>query len=244
MPIHDWTRMKDGDFHDFHQSWIIELRNALNRGLLPSGLMAMSDQVTGGPVPDVVTLKTGRKPKRDFGGVAVKSAPPTARTIAKLERSAYAKRADRIVIRHGRGVVVAIIEIVSPGNKNSNSGIRKFVEKTADFMEQGVHMLVVDLFPPTSRDPHGLQQTICEEIEDGLKFELDPGKDRTVGAYFSGEQPTAYLECFGVGDVLPNLPIFLDEYEHIPAPLEETYMQAWEDFPEFLKDVMNGEVDD
>ena len=58
MPIHDWTRLEPGDFHDFHQCWVVELRNALNGGLLPPGYMAMAEQVTGRPIPDVVTLQT------------------------------------------------------------------------------------------------------------------------------------------------------------------------------------------
>ena len=36
----------------------------------------------------------------------------------------YAKRKDRVIIRHGRGRVVAIIELVSLGNKNSRHAIR------------------------------------------------------------------------------------------------------------------------
>src|SRR5438094_6397875 len=131
MPIHDWTRLEPGDFHDFHQGWIIEIRNALNRGLLPPGYMAMAEQVTGQPIPDVVTLQT-RRPAGSGGGVAVKEVPPTARVIARFEKVVYARRADRVVIRHGRGRVVAIIEIVSPGNKASRNAIRSFVEKAAD----------------------------------------------------------------------------------------------------------------
>ena len=30
MPIHDWTRVEAGDFHDFHQCWVVAIRNALN----------------------------------------------------------------------------------------------------------------------------------------------------------------------------------------------------------------------
>src|SRR5262245_17947031 len=123
MPIHDWTRMNDGDFHHFHQRWIQAIADNLNTGGLPPEYMAMSDQVTGGPVPDVVTLRARRSPSEP-GGVAISDAPPTAKTIAKFERGVYAKRADRILIRHGRGEVVAIIEIVSPGNKSSKVAFR------------------------------------------------------------------------------------------------------------------------
>jgi hypothetical protein len=115
MPIHDCTRLEPGDFHDFHRHWVVESRNALNGGLLPSGYMAMAEQVTGRPIADVVALQT-RAPKDDTGGIAVATAPPTAQVIARFERIDYAKRADRVVIRPGRGKVVAIIEIVSPWN--------------------------------------------------------------------------------------------------------------------------------
>src|SRR5580692_2587565 len=120
MAIHDWTRLEPGDFHDFHQCWVIAIRNALNGGLLPPDYMAMAEQVTGRPIPDVVTLHA-REPDGEPGGIAVETAPPTARVITKFERINYAKRADRVVIRHGRGKVVAIIEIVSPGNKDSGN---------------------------------------------------------------------------------------------------------------------------
>ena len=37
MPVHDWTRVEAGIFHDFHTVWIGGLRTALNRALLPPG---------------------------------------------------------------------------------------------------------------------------------------------------------------------------------------------------------------
>jgi Protein of unknown function (DUF4058) len=215
MPIHDWTRLEPGDFHDFHQCWVVEIRNALNRGLLPPEYSAMAEQVTGRPIPDVVTLQT-RRPKDDPGGIAVATAPPTARVIARFEKINYAKRADRVVIRHGRGKVVAIIEIMSPGNKDSRNAIRTFVEKAADILNQGVNLLVVDLFPPTPRDPQGIHKAIWDEFGDE-PFEAPPGRPLTVVSYIGGDLPTAYVESVGVGDQLPSLPIFLSETRYIPA---------------------------
>ena len=37
MPIHDWTRVAAGTFHDFHQGWTIGIRNGLNSVVLPDG---------------------------------------------------------------------------------------------------------------------------------------------------------------------------------------------------------------
>jgi hypothetical protein len=103
MPIHDWTKVEAGDFHDFHQCWVVAIRSALNTGLLPPGYMAMAEQVTGRPIPDVVRLRARESKECSEGGTAVPTAPPTARVIAKIERVNFASRADRVVIRHGRG---------------------------------------------------------------------------------------------------------------------------------------------
>ena len=51
MPIHDWTRVDAGLFHDFHQSWAVALRNSLNAGTLPSDYFALVEQNIRGPVP-------------------------------------------------------------------------------------------------------------------------------------------------------------------------------------------------
>jgi hypothetical protein len=210
MPIHNWTRLEAGDSHHFHQGWVVNLTNVLNSSLLPPAYMAMTEQVTGRPNPDV----------------------------AKFERINYAKRADRVVIRHGRGKVVAIIEIVSPGNKDSRNAIRTFVEKAADILNQGVNLLVVDHFPPTARDPQGIHKAIWDEFGDE-PFEAPPGKPLIVASYIGGEIPTAYVESVGVGDPLPSLPIFLSETRYIPAPLETTYLQEWAVFPALLKELID-----
>src|SRR5689334_312181 len=126
MPIHDWTHLEPGDFHHFHQRWIQDIAAALNGGLLPPEYMALAEQVTGRPIPDVVALHTSAE-RGDAGGLAVAEAPPTAQIIARVEQTNYAKRADRVVIRHGRGRVVGIVEIVSPGNKDSRNAIRTFI---------------------------------------------------------------------------------------------------------------------
>ncbi len=237
MPIHDWTRLEPGDFHDFHQCWVVEISNTLNGGLLPPDYMAMLEQVTGRPIPDVVTPHS-HAPQGDPGGIAIATAPPTARVIAKFERINYAKRADRVVIRHGRGKVVAIIEIMSPGNKDSRNAIRTFVEKAADILNQGVNLLVVDLFPPTPRDPLGIRKAIWDKFGDE-PFEAPPGKSLTVAPYIGGDLPTACVESVGLGDPLPTSPIFLSDTRYIPAPLEATYVRAWAMLPTMLKEVID-----
>jgi hypothetical protein len=239
MPIHDWTRVEAGDFHHFHQGWVVALGNALNGGLLPSAYMAMVEQVAGRPIPDVITLHAREFKGGPEGGIAVAAAPPSARVIARIERVNYAKRADRVVIRHGRGEVVAIIEVLSPGKKDSRAALRAFVEKAADVINQSINLLVVDLFPPTPRDPLGIHKAIWDELGD-QPFEPLPRKPLTVASYIGGDIPTAYVESLGVGDPLPSAPIFLSETRYIPAPLEATYQEAWSVFPALLKELVES----
>src|SRR3954465_10706542 len=57
MPIHDWTRVDAGIFHDFHHAWIEEVKRTLNRGVLPRDYYALAEQFAGGFGPDVLTLQ-------------------------------------------------------------------------------------------------------------------------------------------------------------------------------------------
>ena len=49
-------------------------------------------------------------------------------------------------------------------NKFSNNELRTFVEKTSNMIAQGVHLLVIDLFPPSKRDPQGIHKAIWDEF--------------------------------------------------------------------------------
>ena len=237
MPMHNWTRVIAGTFHHFHLNWIATLGTALNTGGLPPDYFALAEQTAGGPIPDVVTLRlkprAGKKSK-GTGGVAVATAPPQARIVRQVESDVCARKANRLTIRDPRGTIVAVIEIVSPGNKDSRAALRAFVEKAADFIQQGIHLLIVDPFPPTRRDPQGIHKAIWDEIHEE-PFEPPPDKPLTLAAYSAGVPKTAYVEPIAVGDALPDMPLFLEPEVYVPTPLEATYQSAWAVFPEALK---------
>jgi hypothetical protein len=234
MPIHDWTRVRANRFHDFHQSWTIAIRNALNAGRLPTGYFAMVEQKTGGPEPDVVTLDLNPVDRPEPGGLAVSLHPPKARFVVRNEADAYAQKANRVTIRHPDGELVAILEIVSPGNKDSRHAIDSFAEKAVEFLRAGIHLLIVDLFPPTPRDPQGIHKAIWDRMHEE-PFSLPAGKPLTVAAYAAGDEMVAYVEPVSVGDVLPDMPTFLTADRYVPCPLEATYQTAWEQFPAPLR---------
>jgi hypothetical protein len=102
--------------------------------------------------------------------------------------------------------------------------------------------LVIDLFPPSVRDPQGIHKAIWDEIED-QKFELPPDKPLTLAAYVADVPKTAYVEPVGVGDVLPDMPAYLDVDSFVPVPLEATYQTTWASCPEDMREaVERGEV--
>jgi hypothetical protein len=234
VPIHDWTRVRANRFHDFHQSWTVAIRNALNAGLLPPGYFAMVEQRTGGPEPDVVAFELTPAAGSASGGIAVALQAPKTRFVARSEVEGYAHKANRITVRHPDGNVVAILEIVSPGNKDSRHALSSFTRKAVEFLLAGVHLLIVDLFPPGRRDPQGVHKAIWDRIADE-PFTLPPDKPLTLAAYAAGSEMVAYVEPVGVGDPLPDMPIFLTANQWVPCPLEATYQTAWEQFPAPLK---------
>jgi hypothetical protein len=77
MPVHDWTRVTAGIFHDFHHEWISAIKRALNSGLLPPGYYALAEQIAGGMGPDVLTLELPNKgPGKDRGTARMVLSPP------------------------------------------------------------------------------------------------------------------------------------------------------------------------
>lgn len=241
MPIHDWTRVDAGVFHHFHGYWIGQIALSLNRGRLPRGYYALAEQVTGEFGPDVLALE--RPADRSFsvesepsGGIAVADAPPKVRFHAQSEMDIYAAKARTVVIRHrSRHQIIAMIEIVSPGNKGRQNQFAAFVHKAEQALLSGIHLLIVDMFPPTPLDPDGIHRVIWGAGTEG-DFALPSDRRLTCVSYVGYPGPAVYLEPVAVGDPLPEMPVFLTRQVYVPVPLEATYLAAWESVPDFLQE--------
>lgn len=207
MPIHDWTRVPSGLFHDFHQGWTVAISRRLNAGLLPDGYCALIDM-------------------------------PDEAVGTESDAAHYARKANRISIRRGLETVVAIIKVVSPGNKDSRNAFDAFIAKAAAFLRAGVHLMVIDLFPPTRRDPQGIHKAILDEFGDE-PFEPPVAKTLTLVSYRATPPVTAYIEPAAVGDKLPDMPLFLGS-KHVLVPLEATYLETWKVCPEPIRELVEG----
>jgi len=238
MPIHDWSKVPAGDFHHFHQCWSAEIANQLNRGRLPKGYEAKVEQKTIGSEPVVVAVSTGRFSADNGSGsgtaTLIRPMAAVSQRVQDSDSRAYAKKANRIAIRHGRGQLVAAIEIVSPGNKDARVPFNEFVDKVVKFLHAGVHFVVVDLFPPTKRDPNGLYRAIRDAFADD---DYVPPKDKplTAVAFDATDDMTSYLEPLAVGDMLPGLPLFLARDVYVELPLEASCAITWQSLPESMR---------
>lgn len=209
MPMHDWTRVGVGVYHDFLQGWAIDIRRVLNAGLLPPGYHAVVEYRKN----DV---------KRDYDP-------------REPEATAYARRANRILIQTDDERAVALIAIVSPGNKAGAKSVQLFVSQAVEYLTRGVSLLVVDPFPPTRDDSLGLPQVILDKLN-GKPLEAKQfDKTLTASSFVAEIPPTAYIDQFAVGDPVPEMPLFLEPGRYVNVPLEASYQASWNVLPEITR---------
>ena len=135
MPVHDWSRVKAGMFHDFHHEWISQIKRILNGGALPSDYYAMAEQWSAKRELDVLALQSRGSDDAIAGdptsGPSTGVLPrPKVRDAAQTEEDWYRRKKSHVTVRHvSDDSVVAIIEIVSAGTsrttRHSRSSCRR-----------------------------------------------------------------------------------------------------------------------
>ena len=231
MPIHDWTKVPSGIFHDFHHTWISDLSDAVNK-LLSADFYALITRPERQRIADDPFVVSTSAQENEF--------IPGHECCNDEEAELYAAKADTIVIhRVSDHKSLARIEIVSPGIKFNQREFNIFAERTIESIETGVHLLLIDLFPPTLFAPQGLYAAIrkMRKEEDAETRKVKP---LNLISYKNGTIPTAIVEPTAVNTPFVDMPIFLNEDQYIPIPLESTYQSSWKTFPEFWKQVVKS----
>jgi hypothetical protein len=246
MPIHDWTRVTPGIFHNTHNRWLGAIVDHFNGGLLPEDYYALADQNTGNIWPDVVALQLQDHDTDDSGfsndtghasgGIALAEVQPKTSIAVQRELEGYPLRQRHLSVRHSSDDhIVAIIEVVSPGNKSSRRAVAQFLQKANDTLERGHHLLIVDLFPPTPLVPDGFYPLIW-----GEPFNLDERHPLQQMSFVAGSTRRAFMEPFAVGQTLFDMPLFLTAEMYVEVPLEITYMESYRGVPQRWKRVIEA----
>ena len=225
MPLHDWTSVDSGTYHDFHRDWTVELCRRLNAGILPTDYHAILHRRAKEPDGLAAPVHVGPM--------------PAARIVQRAEGFAYAMRADQIVIRR-EDETVALIEITTPGLIRSRLLRRELVAEVCTLFGHGVHLLLMDPFPTTASFPAGLHATIWEDYS-GRSFDpLPADKPLAASSFDAGDDLTAYVEPLAVGDPLPDMPLFLKTGVYVPCPLEAAYATSWAALPAEIREVVKA----
>jgi hypothetical protein len=251
MPMHDWAKVEAGIYHDFHNLWLGTIRHALNNGLLPTGYYALGERKSAGIVADILTLQgpppaANGPPPVEGGGPGLTTGRPA---VAVLEKEKKVKRRPgrRLTIRHvSTHKVVAVVELVSPGNKDSRPHLAEFVAKAGSILAAGIHVLVIDPFPPPAHAPGGLHAAIWKKVtrpRKGKRPFTPPANRPLVAASYcaSSSEVTAAVQTFAVGEPVPDIPLYLTaDEEYVTVPLEATYAAAWPDVPKVWRGVLES----
>ncbi len=246
MPVHDWSRVFDGAFHAFHVAWIAKLQNTLNNGVLPPDYYAMAEKVAGS-----IELRSATLPAADggqnglregpiAGAISAAEVPPRVWLRDVIEAEPFTRRQKSIVIRRSNDErIIALIEILSAGNKSSRREFQAFLTEVADALARGCHLLLVNLHSRTRRDPDGIYPEIWAEVG-GEPRRVSADKPLALAAFDAGPPVTSYVEPITVGDTLIDMPLFLAPDWYVSVPLEATYEAAYRSVPRRFREVLES----
>jgi hypothetical protein len=218
----------------FHGSWVTMLVGSLNRLLLPRyrarGNYHLGRQVAADVAEcrmEDTRLVSAPAGANGSGGVAVATwAPPVVTTRVPIHFPDDIE--VQVVDPQDGGVVVAVIELVSPSNKDRDDSQRGFAAKCAAYLQRGLGLIVVDVVTERNARLYArlmemLGQTGSEVV--ATAPEIHAAAFRPIQRDERTELDI-WLEPLQIGETLPTLPLALHGAGCVPVDLEATYMQA------------------
>ena len=124
--------------------------------------------------------------------------------------------------------LVAVIELVSPGNKDRPQECRAFATKCASYLYQGVSLIIVDIV--TNRQAN-LHNETMRLMNANSMCELPASVNLYAVAYrpvLRGEQSQVdvWPAVCALGEPLPTLPLRLRGDLFVPVDFDSTYDEA------------------
>lgn len=245
MPIHDWTRVEAGTYHAFHLAWLGELQKSLNGGRLPAGYYALAEQRANDTIPDVLALhesdplEAPELPEPEGGVATLTKTRPAAQERLIAQAPVRGSRRTLTVRSTAGHRIIAFVEIVSPSNKDRLDSVTEFAAMVRAALAIGVHVLMIDPFPPGSSDAAGMYAEVWRRISGGK-----PAPRNThalaFASYLAAKPVQAFINHRDIGDPLPDMPLFLTRTKYVDVPLESTYMAAYSGMPDFWRKVIEA----
>ena len=223
MPLHDWTDRPG--WEGMHIFWMTEIARAL-RAELPPGYRAVigaSPLVAVGMAqvkPDVAVTNGTPHPPSPASPSPGLPKPDVEVAVATLEEDACVQ-----IERAGR--LVAVVELISPRNKDRPAAREQYAARYLGYLRGGVHLLLVDVH----RRP--LEFSFPQLIAAGLGQELPAPPAPSAVSYrvgaaaaTGGRLLAVWQHPLSIGAALPTMPLPLTLDEQVAVDLEGTYSRA------------------
>jgi hypothetical protein len=128
-------------------------------------------------------------------------------------------------------LLVAAIEIVSPGNKDRADKRNAFINKCAALLRSGVAVSIVDLVTQRHFNLYAELMQLLGHPDPTMTAQSPP--IYAASCRWVRREPRALLEAWphplAIGEPLPKLPLWLSESLAMPLDLEQSYEQACRD---------------
>lgn len=237
MPLHDWSRVHPSLFHSFHLSWIVSIDRALNAGILPSDHYALIEAHPPAPQPEVQSFRDDSEAEQAGhradppDSSKLHDSPPMIPIAAEADLRAYYRR-DFVGVRRAQGHdLIGVVEVVLPGHKKCPRARRRLVERIGDFLENQIHVLLVDVHPANPEAIHG---AVWDDMT-SEPYTAPSNRPLTLASYGVADRLRAYVEHLSVGEIVADMPLFLGPGAHVVIPLEATYQTAFASMPRHIR---------
>jgi len=215
-------------WESFHSRWANSIADELHR-VLPQRYFAEVHAHLGGQVEADVAEFEGPAAAGNgaAGGVAVQTwAPPAA---AMVMPAAFPDDLEvQVRDQTDDARLVAVVELVSPRNKDRDDSRRAFAAKCAAYLQRGVGLVVIDIV--TSRQAN-LHDEMIRMMNWGDAYLMPAEALLYAAAYRPVRRQEAnridvWPETLALGRALPLLPLGLRGGPAVPLNLEATYTDA------------------
>jgi hypothetical protein len=220
-------------WESFHGFWATHLAGNFNLRPNRYGFLAETNVHIGITVAADVAAFEEDAPSgvRPIGAVAVATevwAPPQPPLVVPVDFTKLETFEIRIYDEERARTLVAVVELVSPGNKDRPENRRAFLDKCAAFLREGVSVVIVDIV--TSRR-HNFHAALMELFNGGETAARAVASDLYAVAYrvrVAGQrtQVEAWPAALALGAPLPTMPLWLTESLCVPLELEPAYQTA------------------
>lgn len=216
----------------FHGLWAAALVEKLNQEVLAEEYFADMQVHIGSQVEvDIAALEESRSTAQGTGAATTTAlapawAPPKTNLVLP---TVFPDDIEVQVFSTTTGsVLVAAIELVSPGNKDRPETRQAFAAKCVGYLTRGIGLIVVDIV--TNRLAN-LHNEVMALFGRGEPFQMTPAAATYAVAYRPSRQPSGdQIELWPMpltlGQPLPTLPLALRNAGVVPVDLEATYTEA------------------